>query len=103
MKISACLSETDSIKQLNAPFDQRKRSQLQLLVFLGKYIRAIHEKTIIIASSKYIDPDQPVQSAQANLGRHIPSQGIEVWSYDSRNRKSTGSDNRLPGLACVVC
>ena len=42
------------------------------------FIQMSREKTNIMASAQCIDPDQPAQSAQADPGRHIPSQGIEV-------------------------
>ena len=35
-----------------------------------------HEKTNIMASAVYLDPDQYTQSAQANPGRYTPSLGL---------------------------
>ena len=38
-------------------------------------------KNIIMDSALCIDPDQPALSAQANPGRHIPSQGYRGIAY----------------------
>ena len=40
-----------------------------------KVYESFHEKTNILDSASCVDPDQP---AQANPGRHIPSQGDRV-------------------------
>ena len=42
---------------------------------LEEIIVPFHEKTNIMDSAECIDLDQPAQSTQANLCRHIPSQG----------------------------
>ena len=39
------------------------------------YFEPSRMKTNSMDSAKCIDPDQPAQSAQTDLGRHIPTQG----------------------------
>ena len=53
-----------------------------------------------MASALCIDPDQPAQSGQTDLDRHIPSQGDRVMIPET---ESIGGEMCLSGLACAAC